>query len=63
MTTKEAAIVSAYTEVLLGDFSELHKYIEEIMERPVFTHELASKSVTEEIKKRSKADFVNLSIV
>ena len=63
MTTKEAAIVSAYTGILLGDISELHKYIEEIMERPVFTHELASVSVTNEIKKRSKDDFVNLSVV
>ena len=63
MTTKEAAIVSAYTGVMLGNFSELHKYIEEIMERPVFTHELASKEITEEIKKRSKDDFVSISVV
>ena len=63
MTTKEAAIVSAYTGIMLGNFSELHKYIEEIMERPVFTHELASKKITEEIKKRSKDDFMSISVV
>ena len=31
MTKREAAIVSAYTGVLIGDFNEMHRYIEEIM--------------------------------
>lgn len=35
MTVKEAAIVSAYSGFLLGKFSDLYEYIEEIMERPV----------------------------
>ena len=42
MTKREAAIVSAYTGVLIGDFDEVHKYIEELLGRPVFTHELAA---------------------
>jgi len=39
MTKREAAIVSAYTGILIGSFSDLHQYIEEIMKRPVWTHE------------------------
>lgn len=37
-----------------------YEYIEEIMGRPVWTHELANKSVVEEIKAKSKADFIAL---
>lgn len=63
MTDKEKAIVSAYTGVamLTGDkFSIFHKYIEDILQRPVFTHELANLQVWEEIKEKSKADFIKL---
>ena len=31
MTKKEAAIVSAYTGVLIGKFDEFHKYAEKAM--------------------------------
>lgn len=62
MTKREAAIVGAYTGILLGEFSEMHKYIEEIMERPVFTHELASKDMCETIKQKAKADFMSITV-
>ena len=63
MTDREKAIVSAYTGItmLTGEkFSIFHKYIEDIMGRPVFTHELADKAVWEEIKNRSKDDFIRI---
>lgn len=62
MKKREAAIVAAYTGKFLGEFSELHKYIEEIMEKPVFTHELASKDIANEIKEKSKQDFIELVV-
>ena len=49
------------TTMLTGeDFSIFHKYIEDIMERPVWLHELADKAVVDEIKKRSEDDFIKL---
>ena len=63
MTDKEKAIVMAYTGVamLTGDkFSIFQKYIEDLLNRPVFTHELASEEVWNEIKKKSKDDFLKL---
>ncbi len=63
MTDKEKAIVMAYTGVtmLTGEkFSVFHKYIEDIMQRPVFTHELATELVWEQIKEKSRADFLRL---
>ena len=63
MTDKEKAIVMAYTGVcmLAGEkFPIYHKYVEDILERKVFTHEMGVKSVAEEIKQKSRNDFLNL---
>lgn len=63
MTKKECAIVMAYTGIpmLSGeDFRIYHRYIEDIMGRPVWTHELASESVVKEIKEKSRYDFLKL---
>ncbi len=62
MTKREAAIVSAYTGFLLGSFSDLHEYIEEVMGRPVWTHELANKEVMAELKEKAKPDFVAITV-
>ena len=35
MTKQEKVIVSAYTGVLMCDFSDMHEYIEKVMGRPV----------------------------
>ena len=63
MTKKEAAIIMAYTDTVLltgDDFSIFHKYIEEKLQRPVWTHEFADKEVEEKIKEATKEDLINL---
>ena len=62
MTKDEAAIVSAYTGYLIGKFSDMHAYVERIMERPVFTHEMGSESIMDEIRARAQPDFVSMAI-
>ncbi len=62
MTKQEAAIVSAYTGILIGDFSYMHGYIEDIMKRPVFTHELGSAETWEKIKEKAKQDFISIKV-
>ena len=62
MTKKEAAIVSAYTGYLIGSFAETHKYIEKILGRPVFTHEMVNEQLLTEIRQKSKADFCSILI-
>lgn len=61
MTRRESAIVSAFTGVLAGPFDAMHKYVEEIMGRPVFTHEMGNKELAIEIKEKSRRDFVELA--
>ena len=63
MTKQECAIVMAHTGICMltgNDFSIFHKYVEDIMQRPVYTHELGIPSIAEEIKECSKADFLRL---
>lgn len=61
MTDKEKAIVMAYTGIcmLTGDkFQTFHKYVEDIMGRPIMTHEMGLLEDT--IKEKTKADFLAL---
>lgn len=63
MTDREKAIVMAYTGkcMLAGDkFRIFHKYVEDIMGRPVWTHELAIGSTADAIREKSKDDFIAL---
>lgn len=62
MTKKEAAIVSAYTGILIGEFSDLHEYIEKILGRPIFSHQLANNEIYAEIKEKSRNDFINITV-
>lgn len=62
MTRREAAIVSAYTGYLVGDFTDLHNYAAQLMERPIWAHELANKDLAAEISRRAKPDFVAIEI-
>ncbi|QDP60396.1 MAG: hypothetical protein GOVbin1096_24 [Prokaryotic dsDNA virus sp.] len=57
---RQAAIVGAYTGILCGPFSDLHEFIEEIMGRPVWTHELGSVEVAEEVKEKAKPYFLEI---
>lgn len=61
MTDREKAIVMTYTGVcmLTGDkFNIFHQYVDEILGRPVQTLELPS--LGDEIKNKSKLDFIKL---
>ena len=63
MTDREKAIVMAHTGIcmLAGEkFRVFHAYIEDIMGRPVYTHELAIQSISDEIKEKSRDDFIKL---
>jgi hypothetical protein len=62
MTVREATIVSAYTGFLIGSFSEFHKFVEEIMERPIWTHELMDNKIFNEIQEKAKPYYIKIKI-
>ena len=63
MTKRECAIVTAFTGVNMmsgENMNVFYSYVQEIMGRPIFTHELALWTVQDEIKERSRPDFEEL---
>lgn len=60
LTPEQAAIVGAFTGYLTGPFNDMHAYIERIMGRPVWTHEMADPKVMGEIKEKATADFLSI---
>lgn len=63
MTDKEKAIVAAYTgyAMLTGEKLDMvHQYIQALLGRPVYTHELAFKSIWGQIREAAREDFVRL---
>jgi len=60
MTTREGAIISAHTGILCSSMQAMQEYVEKLLNRPVFTHEFADKDTMNEIKEKSKEDFMDL---
>ena len=61
MTDKEKAIVMARTGICMlteDKFQVFHKYIENVMGRPIMTHEIGF--LADEIKEKTKSDFIAL---
>lgn len=61
MNRREAAVISAYTGFLVGPFEAMHAYIEEILQRPVWTHELADPELVKKIKELAKPDLIAIA--
>ena len=62
MTKREAAIVSAYTGVLIGSFDDMHEYVEAKLGRPVWVHEMGDAEMANEIRVAAKTDFIGIQI-
>lgn len=60
MTKREAAIVTCYTDFLIGDIDEVYKYLDEITGCAVFTHQIPE--VCEKYRERIKRDFVKINV-
>lgn len=60
MTDREKAIVTAYTGVLMLDWSKFHEWVEFFMDQPVFSHEFASPAFLGSLKEKVKPEFLSL---
>ena len=61
MTREEAILLSAYTGfVLAPDFSEVHKFCEDTLGHPIWTHEFADSCVQKEIQEKLRPQIMEL---
>lgn len=55
MTKQESILLSAYTGFMLTkDFADVHKFCEELLGRPIWTHEFAFKGTQAQISEACK---------
>lgn len=55
MTKKEAVLLSAYTGYMLApSFDDVHKFCEELLGRPIWTHEFALEETQAQISEKCK---------
>ena len=61
MTKKESLLISAFTGFMVcKNFSDMHEFIEEVLERPVFTHEMGSAEFLKEIQEKLKPQLIEM---
>lgn len=61
MEKQEAILVSAFTGFLLTkDFADVHKFCEDLLGRPIWTPEFASRTVQEEIKEKCRPLIIEM---
>ena len=61
MNKREAAIVTCYTDFLIGDIGEVYKYLDEITGCAVYTHQIPE--VCRRYRDRIKQDFISIKVV
>lgn len=61
MTKEEAAIITAYTGILIGKFDSFHEYAEKIKGHPIFTICFTDPEYWVELKRLSEKDFFQLN--
>lgn len=57
LTRRQAAIISAYTGIMAGPFSDMHEYVDSLPGFEGITT-IGFMACAEEIKEASKADFL-----
>lgn len=61
MTKREAAIVTAYTDMLIGKIDEVYEYLGELVGRPIYTHEIPW--AMDKYRDKIKQDFISLEVI
>jgi hypothetical protein len=62
MTKHEAAVMTAFTGVLIGSFNDFNDYVEKIIGLPIWAHQFGDVSFAEEIKEASRKDFIAIKV-
>ena len=57
---KPELVMTAYTGIMFcKDFSEYHKFVEDLLGTPIWTHEFANAEIVAEIKKAVEYEYRN----
>ena len=57
MTKREAAIISAFTGIMMGKFEDLVKYAEEKFDNTIYSQDFLDNCFKEELRREAAYDF------
>lgn len=60
LTKEQAAILGCVTGVSCGPFSDVHKKAEELLGRPIWTHEFGTPDLWEELRNKAMPEFMQV---
>lgn len=60
LTKEQAIILTGFTGIMMGPFSDFHEAVEKKLGRSIWTHEFGSEEIWVEIKKAYTEDFKNM---
>ena len=61
LTKEQAAIISAFTGISCGPFSDIHGYAERVLGRPIWMHQFADKELWAELREAASDDFIAIA--
>ena len=61
MTKHEAAVISAFTGYMIGNFADMHEYAEQLFGERIFTHQFANEGFVAQFKKLATPDFMKIN--
>lgn len=60
LTPRQAAIIGCYTGTLCGPFADFQDLAEQLLERPVLTHEFGDKATMQQLRACTRELFLSI---
>ena len=60
LTKEQAAIIGLYTGITAGPFSDVIKLAEDLLGRPIYTHEFANEALCNTLKDAVQPRFIEI---
>lgn len=60
LTKEQAAIIGVYSGISCGPFSDIHELAEKLLDRPIFTHEMAFPEIWDQLREKVKPQFLEI---
>ena len=61
MTKQEAAVMTAFTGIYIGYFSDFHAYAEGVMGTPILSHQFGDPVFMYRLKEAARKDFIDIN--
>ena len=61
MTKREGAILTAFTGIMIGSFSDFQEYVDGLVGYSTFTHMFGDKEFATKVKELARADFIKIN--